>query len=148
MLSHAGASEVIFSGFRLKYAIASAKYVNQAASLDADNDKKNVIFNIVNAYYNLTKLYQTQYIVQKNLDQVKEHVKETQNGEQSGIATHNDVLRWQLQQSNIELSKLDIDNNISAANFNMDLLLGLPTATQLAIDTTNLSSLVTPKNCR
>jgi len=95
------ASEVVFSGFRVKYAEESLRLMQQAAKLDADKDKDEIIFNIVQAYYNLYKIKESEKIIADNLEQIKQHVKETQLGEEHGTALRNDVLRWQLQQSNI-----------------------------------------------
>jgi outer membrane protein len=123
--SRLSANEIVFSGFRAKYARESFQLLLQASKMDAGKDKDEIIYTIIQAYYNLYKIKESKKIVTENLEQVQQHVKETQLWEQHGIATHNDVLRWQLQQSNIELSQLDIENNMSVANYNMNILLGL-----------------------
>lgn len=143
--SSVSAKEVIFSGFRLKYAMASADFIKKAAGFDAMQDKDEVALNIVNAYFNLYKLYQTQSVVNQNLEQVKAHISQSIKWEQNGIVTHNDVVRWQLQESNIELTKLDIENSIRVANYNLNLLLGLPAETALQIDTTGIDVLINIK---
>ncbi len=119
------ASEVVFSGFRAKYAEESLKIMQQAATLDANKDKDEVVYSIIQAYCNLYKIKKSESILADNLTEVKQHVSETQLGEQQGLAIHNDVLRWQLQQSNIELTQLDLENSIQVANYNMNLMLGL-----------------------
>lgn len=141
--SSVSAREVIFSGFRLKYARASAGFIRKAAGIDVENDKDEVALNIVHAYFNLYKLYQTQLIIDQNLEQVRAHVTESEKWEQNGIVTHNDVVRWRLQESNILLSKLDIENSIRTTNYNFNILLGLPVETLLQIDTTDVNTLVT-----
>lgn len=50
------------------------------------------------------------------------------------MLARNDLLKAQLQQSNIELSLLDAQNNWELANLNMNLLLGLPEKTELVLD--------------
>jgi outer membrane protein TolC len=119
------ANEIVFSGFRAKYAEESLQLLLQASKLDADQNKDEITFTIIQEYYNLYKIKETEKIITDNLDAIKQHVKETQLGAQQGVAIQNDLLRWQLQQSNIELTQLDIENNRDVANYNMNLLLGL-----------------------
>src|SRR6185312_4145998 len=45
----------IYAGGKIRYGIESAKYLQQAASFDAENDKEAVILNTINAYINLYK---------------------------------------------------------------------------------------------
>ena len=118
-------NETIFSGFRLKYAEESQQLLQQAAKLDVNKDHDEIVYGIVQAYFNLYKIKESKKAVEENLEQIAEHVKESRNGEQQGTLTHNDVLRWELQQSNIELAKLDLENSESVANYNMNLMLGL-----------------------
>ncbi len=131
---HAGAGEVIYAGGRTKYGIQSSEYMQRALQLDADKDKSDIILNIVNAYYNLYKAQASDRIVNENIKQVQQHLTETQSFEQNGLAVHNDVVRIQLQLSNVQLSKIDIEDNIKVANYNLDVMLGLAENTQLMID--------------
>ena len=133
-LFHAGVGEVIYAGGRTKYGIQSNEYMQRALQLDADKDKSDIILNIVNAYYNLYKAQASSRFVDENIKQVQQHLKETQDFEQNGLAVHNDVVRIQLQLSNVQLAKIDIDDNIKVANYNLDIMLGLAENTQLVID--------------
>ena len=62
------------------------------------------------------------------------------NMEKNGIATSNDVLKVELQQSNIELARIDISNNCSIANYNFNILIGLPADNINVLDTIVTSS--------
>ncbi len=118
-------SETVFSGFRLKYARESQKLLRDAAKFDDAKEKNEVAFAITSAFFNLFKLRVSEKVVAQNLLQMKERIRETELGVKNGIATKNDLLRWQLQQSNLELTQIDIRNNISIANFNLNLMLGM-----------------------
>lgn len=137
-------NETVFSGFRLKYAMESQRLLQKAAEMDTDKDKEDLLFTIANAYFNLYKLKISKRLVDENLDQVKEHLRETEVWEKEGIATHNDVLRWQLQQSTIELTQMDIQNSQDIANYNFNIMLGLNGDTRLDIDTTEVEAIQTP----
>ncbi|MES1226891.1 MAG: TolC family protein, partial [Bacteroidota bacterium] len=54
--------------------------------------------------------------------------------ESQGLATQNDVLRYQLQKSNTELTIMELENNRAIANYNMNILLGLPDSTVLDVE--------------
>ncbi len=136
--TRASLSETIFSGFRLKYAQASQKYLQQAASSDAQKDSDEIVFAIVNAYYNLFKIKQTQQLLADNLQQTRGHLKDVNNWEKNGIATHNEVLKWELQESNVELTQLDLENNLNVANYNMNLMLGFNGEVVIDIDSVSL----------
>jgi len=127
----ANASLPLFSGFRIKYGVESAKYLEQAAKLDVENDKEDVIQNAVNAYTNLYKAKKSVDLVEANLKQQQQRVTDFTNLEANGLLARNDLLKAQLQQSNIELTLLDARNNLTIASVNMDLMLGLPEGTEL-----------------
>lgn len=135
------ASETIFSGFRLKYAKESTKLLNDASKFEFNKDKDEIIFNLINAYFNLYKLKSSEQVVQDNLKQIVERVRETEISEKNGIVTHNDVLRWKLQQSNLELTLLDIQNNLEVANYNLDLQLGQDPSTKIEVDTNEINKI-------
>jgi outer membrane protein len=134
-------NENIFSGFRLKYGLQSSEYLLQATKLDKEKDQADVVLNIVNAYYNLYKAIRTQRVVKESLVQANQRVKLLQSMESAGTATHNDVLRTELQESNIELTQADVNSNVDMAVFNFKLMLGLPDSAAITIDTNITSSL-------
>jgi outer membrane protein len=136
--SRASVSESVFNGFRLKNGLLSEQYLIEASKLDYEKDKSDIIFNIINAYYNLYKVQASKKIIEQSLAQAAERLKEVKNMELHGIAIHNDVLRVELQNSNIELSEIDVTNNLEVANFNFGILCGLPEGTRVEVDSLEL----------
>ncbi len=130
----ATASMPLFSGLRIKYGVESAKYLEQAAKLDAETDKEEAIQNTINAYSNLYKSLKTIDLIKENLKQQEQRVADFSNLEKNGLIARNDLLKVQLQQSNIELTLLDAQNNYNIACINMNLMLGLPEDAQLIPD--------------
>ncbi len=127
----------IYAGGRIRYGIESAKYLQQAAILDVENDKEAVVLNTINAYTNLYKASVTVKVVEENLEQSQHRDSVFARLEQNGLLARNDLLKSQLQTSNIELSVLDAENNRKIANVNMNLMLGLPEQTNLVIDSSS-----------
>lgn len=138
MYGIANASLPIFTGGKIKYGIESAKYLEQAAKLDADDNREAVVANTINAFSNLYKAKATVAIVQDNLNQSNQRVSDFSDLEKNGLVARNDLLKVELQSSNIELTLLDAQSNYKLASVNMDLMLGLPEQTILSADSASL----------
>jgi len=141
MYAMASASLPLFSGFRFKYGLESAKYLEQAARLDVENDREAVIQNTINAYSNLYKSKKAVDLVSENLKREHERVVEFTNREKNGLLARNDLMKAQLQESNVQLTLLDAENSLKVTTVNMDLLLGLPENTSLEADSTSFTTL-------
>ncbi len=131
----------IFTGGKLKYGIESARYLQEAAVLDAARDTSAIIFNTIEAYTNLYKASVTVRVVRENLSQALHRDSVLLRLENNGLLARNDRLKAQLQSSNIEISLLEVQNNTKLAMINMNLLLGLPENTQLILDSTSFESI-------
>ena len=132
------ASLPIYTGGKLKYGIESAKYLQQAAMLDAADNKQGIIINTIDAFSNLYKARAAVALVKENLDQANQRVKDFTNLETNGLVARNDLLKVALQSSNIELTLLDAQNNYKIASVNMALMLGVPEQTILIADSASL----------
>jgi outer membrane protein TolC len=122
----ANISYPIFTGGKIRYGIESARLLQQATLLDAENDKEAVTLNAINAYINLYKASVTVNVVKENLAQSQQRDSVFSRLEQNGLLARNDLLKSELQTSNISLSLLDVENNFKIANINMNLMTGLP----------------------
>ena len=136
----ANISMPIYAGSKIKYGIESAKYLEQATRLDADNDKEEVILNTIAAYINLYKANVAVDVVQENLEQSRQQDSTFANLERNGLLPRNDLLRSQLQTSNFELALVDAQNAIQLATVNMNILLGLPESTKLIVDSASITN--------
>ncbi|HYK75560.1 MAG TPA: TolC family protein, partial [Daejeonella sp.] len=126
--------EVIFAGNKLRYAKESTNLLTDIARLDADRDQDEIAYNVIQACFNLYKLNQSKKVVVQNLQDLDKQIKQAQQFFAQGIVTKNDVLRFQLQRSNIELTGLDLETNSKIVNYNLGILLGLPENTSVVID--------------
>jgi outer membrane protein TolC len=128
----------LFAGGRIRYGVESARLLQKASLLDAESQKDEVIQTTIEAFANLFKANTALRLVKENLQQSQQREKELTVLEKNGLLSRNDLLKAQLQSSNIELNLLDADNNLQMAGLNMNLLLGLPANTQLALDTNGI----------
>ncbi|WP_025761493.1 TolC family protein [Dyadobacter tibetensis] len=124
----------IFAGFRFKYAIQSARFLERATELDILTDRESVILNVAQAYCNLYKASRAVVLVSENLKSEQERVKKFADREKNGLLARNDLMKVKLQESNIELALLDAQNELKITQVNFNLMLGLPTSTQLEVE--------------
>ncbi len=136
-LGIASVKESLFDGHRLKYAQESTNLLTSIARLDAVKDKDQIAYEIISAYYNLYKVLQSKKVVNQNLETIDQQIHQSQRFFDQGLVTKNDVLRFQLQRANIELTGIDLESNRKIINYNLDILLGLPETTQLNIEQIN-----------
>lgn len=134
----AGIKEVIYGGGKYKYAQESTKILTDVARLDADKNKEEVSYAVINTYFSLFKVMQSKKVIAQNLESIASQLKQAQRFFEQGIVTKNDVLRFQLQQANVSLTDLEIENNRKIINFNLDILLGLPEETEVVIAESDL----------
>jgi outer membrane protein TolC len=137
------ASLPIYSGGRIRYGIEAAQYLEKAAKFDAESQRPEVEMNAINAYINLLKAGSVVALVKENLESAQQRLKDLSNLEQNGLLARNDLMKAQLQQSNIELSLLDAENNLQLATVSTNLLLGLPENTNLEIDSASIAPATT-----
>lgn len=135
----ANVSLPIYNGGRIRYGIESAKFLEQAVKLDAENDRGAVELNIINACINLYKAHQAIELVKENLAQSQQRVKDLSNLEKNGLLARNDLMKAELQSSNIELTLLDVESNYKLACVNMNIMIGLPEQTILIPDKSGLA---------
>ncbi len=139
------ASLPIYAGGKIRYGIESAKYLEQATMLDAENNKEAVILNAINAYINLYKAAVTVDVVKENLQQSRKQDSVFSRLEQNGLLARNDLLKSELHTSNVELSLLDAQSNLKTAMVNMNLMIGYPEATVLKTDSTGFDKMLSVK---
>jgi len=140
-LGTASVQELLYGGGKLKYAKESTKLLAEVARLDADQNKEEVTYAVINTYFSLYKVGQSKKVIAQNLASIASQLKQSQRFFEQGIVTKNDVLRFQLQQANITLTDLEAEGNRKVVNYNMDILLGLPEDTEIEISDPTLDAM-------
>lgn len=143
-LAQVSASLPLFEGLKLRNEEIMKDYLAQAAQYDTANTRDNVVLNTLKAFYNYYELTQTKQVVEENLKQAKQRVKELTDLENQGLLSRNDRLKAELQADNIELGLTDVSNNLQLAEYNLILLLGYPEGTTIELDTTGMFTLSEP----
>jgi len=125
--------QLVFQGNKLRFAKLSSELLTNVSKLDIEKNRQEITYSIINGYFNLYRVVQSQKVVEQNLDVIERQIKQSQRFFEQGLITQNEVLRFQLQKSNIQLTALDLENNRKIVNYNLDLLLGLPETATIQI---------------
>ena len=116
----------LFTGFRLIAQRNSSKLVKQSTESDFQKDKNEAAMNIQVAFWNYYKTMEIMSVIEDNLKVTRRHIDDTKNFYNNGLATQNDVLKLEVQESNTELMEVDAKNNIELARSSFNKTLGLP----------------------
>jgi len=134
MLGQATLSMPIFSGFRLKNNIAASETLYKAETFNAANTKEQVALQTIVLYANLYKAQQSVKLIEENLKSANQRVTDFTAMEQNGLLARNDLLKSQLQASNIQLTLDDAKKQVSVLNYQLATLLKLPEGTKVAVN--------------
>lgn len=133
-LNRISLSEPVFTGLRALNTIRATEFLEKAAKFDLEKDKKEVQLNLLTAALNLYKLQEALRVFDRSLATAKNRLTDTQNLNKQGMGLDNDVLRADLTVTQIETARLETENAVSASQFALTTLLGLPTDQAIQID--------------
>lgn len=123
----------LFTGFRLENSAKAAEYGVRAAESQVVATTVEQSFAIKNAYWSLFKVRQVQKLLEENVEQVKAHLQNVKSLAGQGMAHNNDVLKVQVQLSDVEFRLLDVKNNARLALVALNNLLGVPLTTEVEL---------------
>lgn len=123
----------LFTGFRLMNNSKLAKRNAEAAGKDYDKDKAELIFNIQNSYWNVYKAMELKKVLDDNVLQVGSHLKDVKNFFEQGIVTKNELLKVEVQLSNIRVMQIEAQNNVQLSTIALNSLIGMPLGTKVEI---------------
>ncbi|MCO6163119.1 TolC family protein [Flavobacterium sp. NRK F7] len=133
MIGQATATIPVFNGFKIQNGIEAAKSINKAEISHAQHTKEQVALAVTQLYYGLYKTNQMIQLTEDFLKTAQQRVLDFQAMEDNGLLAHNDLLKAQLQESNIQLSLATAKKNYSVLNYQLANLLQLPEGTVIEI---------------
>lgn len=134
------ASQVIFKGNAINNNIASASLQEQIAVLKLQENELAIKLLVAGNYYDLFKLYNQRKVYEQNIQLAELRLKQVKQFYEKGMVTKNDVLRSELNNSDLKLAIISIDNNINIINKQLTMAIGLPENTYIMPDTTVLDN--------
>ena len=140
------ATQVVYAGGAIRNGIEIANLREELAGLDLENNRDKIRFMLVRYYLDLFKQQNMLRVYKKNIEQAKEVLDDIRAKSQEGIVLKNDITRYELLLSNLELAHTQLENTIAILNHNFIKTLGLPDETELVPDTTLLTGVLPVEN--
>jgi outer membrane protein TolC len=126
----------LFTGFRLSAGSDMAEQSAMATSQDYSKDQSDLVFNIRNSYWSLFKAMQMKTVMDETVNQAKAHINDAKNLLNAGMLTQNDILKLEVQLSDVEFKQVDAENAVKLANVALNSVLNIPLETEIEINST------------
>ena len=110
-----------------------------ASRFATELQRDNIRFNLVGDYLDIYKYMNLRDVVDKNISQARTVLSEMTARHEHGTALQNDITRYELLVSNLELQLTRINNTIDILNHNLVTIAGFPADITVLPDTTILS---------
>ena len=140
LLGQANVSMPIFSGFKLKNSIAASQNLYQAQNFAASHTKEELALEVVELFATLYKSNEMVKLLNENIKSAQQRTKDFSAMVDNGLLARNDLLKTQLQESNLELSLATAVKNVNVVNYQLATLLRLPENTIIDIDIETVKS--------
>lgn len=132
-------SQPLYTGGAISNAIELAELKSTAARYETELNRGNIRFSLAGFYLDLYKYSNLRSVVDHNIGQARKVLDEMRARYDQGVALQNDITRYELLVSNLELRLVNIDNTLEILNNNLVVTAGLPAGTVVRPDSAILS---------
>lgn len=128
------ATQLIWKGGMVKHTIEAKSLQEDLATLNYQFNEQNIKLLALGYYLDLYKLQNQASVYRKNIQLAEQRLQNISRFYKEGMVTRNDVIRGELQISNLNLALQVIENNVQILNKQLLVALGLPEGIQLLAD--------------
>jgi outer membrane protein len=114
----------LFTGFKLLKNREMAELNAGAIREDLTKDQSDLILNVIIAYWNLFRAHKVEEVIRQSIEQMSEHLKDVTNLTKQGMATDADVMKVQVQCSDVKVKHIEARNAIRLASMALNSILG------------------------
>ena len=132
-------SQPIYTGGAITNGIKLAELKSTAARYSTELQRDNIRFQLAGYYLDIYKYTNLRGVVEQNIAQAQKVLDEMRARYEQGVALQNDITRYELLVSNLELQLVKIDNLLNILNRNLVVTAGLPEGTVIVPDSTILA---------
>ena len=132
-------TQPVYTGGAITSAIELAELKSTAARYATDFQRDNIRFQLTGFYLDIYKCNNLRSVVEKNIAAAQKVLQEMRARYEQGTALQNDITRYELLVSNLELQLVKINNTIEILNTNLVTIAGLPENTVILPDSTLLA---------
>lgn len=128
----------VYTGGAVNASIRMAELESTAARFAQDLQRDNIRLSLTGFYLDIYKYHNLRRVVESNIGAARQVLAEMRARYDQGTALLNDITRYELLLSNLELELTRIDNTLTILNSNLVTTAGLPEGTVVLPDTTIL----------
>ena len=128
-------TQPVYTGGAVTNAIELAELKSTAARYATDFQRDNIRFQLTGFYLDIYKCNNLRIVIENNIAAAQKVLKEMRARYEQGTALQNDITRYELLVSNLELQLVKINNTIEILNTNLVTIAGLPDNTVIVPDT-------------
>jgi outer membrane protein TolC len=121
----------LFTGFKLMKNLEMAELNANATREDLTKEQSDIVLDVITAYWNFYRAIKVEEVIHQSVEQMSEHVKDAKNLSQQGMATDADVMKVQVQLSDVNVKQLEARNAIRLASMELNSLIKNPLETEL-----------------
>lgn len=131
-------TQPLYTGGAVTAGIEMAEMKYTAARYATELNRDNIRFRLTGFYLDIYKYENLRLVVENNIAQANKVLDEMKARYEQGVALRNDITRYELLVSNLELQLLKIKNTLDILNRNLTVTAGLPAETVIRPDSTIL----------
>lgn len=128
------AAQLIWKGNIVRNTIQVKSLQEDLASLSYLSNEQNIKLLSLGYYLDLYKLQNQSDVYRQNIALAQQRMENINRFYEQGMVTRNDVIRGELQISNLKLALQVIENNMQILNKQLTVAMGLPQETQIIAD--------------
>lgn len=129
----------VYTGGAITHGIELAGLKSAAARHSTEMCRDEIRFRLTDLYLDIYKCENLRRVVESNLESARKMLAEMQARHEQGVTLHNDITRYELLVSDLELNLIKLDNTLDILNRSLTVTAGLPDDTRIIPDTTILS---------
>lgn len=127
-------NQPVYTGGAITSGIQLAELKLTASRYATELQRDNIRFQLTGFYLDIYKYTNLRGVVENNIAQARKVLDEMQARYEQGVALQNDITRYELLVSNLELQLVKINNTIDILNNNLVTIAGLPAGTVVVPD--------------
>lgn len=132
-------TQPVYTGGAITNSIDLARLKSTAARYATDFQRDNIRFRLTGFYLDIYKYNNLRGVMENNIAAARKVLQEMKARYDQGTALQNDITRYELLVTDLELQLVRINNTISILNTNLATTAGLPAGTVIVPDSTILA---------
>ncbi|MCM1110034.1 MAG: TolC family protein [Clostridium sp.] len=129
-----GVTQPVYTGGAISAGIELAESKLTASRYATELSRDNIRFQLTGFYLDIYKYSNLRTVVENNLAQARQVLEEMRARHEQGVVLQNDITRYELLVSNLELQFIRIDNTIRILSDNLTTIAGLEPGTVVIPD--------------